>query len=195
MRQSTLSKHDALLIVDVQKDFLPGGALAVPEGDKIIPVLNRYIELFRRQGLPIITTRDWHPRDHCSFKAQGGPWPPHCVADTEGAAFASALALPVDSIVISKGGSAEKEAYSGFQGTDLAHLLKEKGVSRLYIGGLATDYCVLNTVLDALAQGFRVKVLRSAVRAVNVEPGDEQKALSEMSRRGAQIGDESLLQE
>lgn len=195
MDQSTLGKHDALLIVDVQKDFLPGGALAVPEGDKIIPVLNRYIELFRRQGLPIIATRDWHPPDHCSFKAQGGPWPLHCVADTDGAAFSSALALPADAIVISKGGSAEKEAYSGFQGTDLAHRLKEKGVSRLYIGGLATDYCVLNTVLDALAQGFRVKVLRNAVRAVNVDPGDEQKALSEMSQRGAKIVDESLLQE
>src|SRR5881397_2095449 len=150
---------DALILVDVQNDFLPGGSLAVPHGDEVIPKLNRYITMFVERALPIYATRDWHPPDHCSFTAQGGPWPPHCVAGTPGAAFAGALGLPRDATIVSKARSSEADAYSGFQGTDLADQLRGAGVKRLFIGGLATDYCVLNTVKDARAQGFEVMLL------------------------------------
>jgi len=177
---------DALIIVDVQQDFLPGGALPVDGGDRIIPVLNRYIERFRRLGLPIVATRDWHPPNHCSFLTQGGPWPPHCVAGTPGARFSETLQLPQDTIIISKASDPEQEAYSGFQHTDLESRLRRMGVKRLFIGGLATDYCVLNTVREALARGFEVFLLTDAIRAVNASPGDEQKALQEMQRLGVQ---------
>ena len=178
---------DALIVVDVQNDFLPGGALAVPHGDEVIPVLNEWIDRFRAAGLPIVATRDWHPPDHCSFSPQGGPWPVHCVAGTHGAAFAPGLRLPPDTIVISKATRSDREAYSGFQGTELAERLRELGVRRIYVGGLATDYCVLNTVRDALREGFDVIVLRDAVRAVDVQPGDGERALAEMERLGARI--------
>lgn len=177
---------DALLIVDVQNDFLPGGSLAVAEGDQVVGALNDYISIFSRQGLPIYATRDWHTPDHCSFKAQGGPWPPHCVAGSPGAEFAPDLRLPAESVtVISKGTLQDKDAYSGFEGTDLAERLRSAGVKRLFIGGLATDYCVLNTVRDALREGFAVQLLRDAIRAVNVQPDDGAKAIAEMCRQGA----------
>lgn len=176
---------DALLVVDVQNDFLPGGKLGVRDGDAVVPVLNRYIEAFAEQGLPIVYTRDWHPQDHCSFQAQGGPWPVHCVAETDGAAFAPELVRPDDAIVISKADSAQSDAYSGFEGTELASKLRERGVNRVFVGGLTTDYCVLNTVKDALAQGFDVYFLEDAIRAVNVEPDDGPNAIAEMLERGA----------
>lgn len=176
---------DALLVVDVQNDFLPGGALGVPEGDRVVPVLNRYIARFAEAGLPVIATRDWHPPGHCSFAERGGPWPPHCVAGTPGAAFAPGLALPPDAIVVSKAETPERDAYSGFQGTGLAGRLKEMGVERLFIGGLATDYCVLATVKDARSAGFAVVLLTDAVRAVNVKPGDGARAEAEMEAAGA----------
>lgn len=176
---------DALLIVDVQNDFLPGGSLAVTEGDQVVPVLNHYIAMFGEAGLPLYATRDWHPTDHCSFVAQGGPWPPHCVAGTEGAAFAPGLQLPDDIIVISKDTGRDDNTYSGFQQTDLAERLRAQGVGRLYIGGLATDYCVLNTVKHALEAGFEVLLLEDAIRAVNVEPDDGERALNEMREGGA----------
>jgi len=176
---------DALLIVDVQNDFLPGGSLAVPEGDRVVPVLNRYIRDFTAAGLPVYATRDWHPEGHCSFAAQGGPWPPHCRAGTRGAAFAPGLKLPEGAVVISKADTVEKDAYSGFQGTDLAERLQAAGVRRLFVGGLATDYCVLNTVRDALAAGFGVVLLEDAIRAVDVKPGDGARAEAEMVRAGA----------
>ncbi len=176
---------DALILVDVQNDFLPGGALAVPEGDEVIPVLNRWIAAFREQDLPIYATRDWHPRDHCSFEAQGGIWPPHCVADTDGARFAPGLDLPPEAVVIAKATTPEKDAYSGFEGTDLAQRLRDRGSTRLFIGGLATDYCVLNTVRDGLAEHFAVMLLSDAIRAVNVEPDDGARAEAEMRRLGA----------
>ncbi|BCX82225.1 nicotinamidase/pyrazinamidase [Methylomarinovum caldicuralii] len=182
-----LQDHDALLIVDVQKDFLPGGALPVPEGDEVVPVLNRYIERFTRRGLPVFATRDWHPPNHCSFRDQGGPWPPHCVAGTKGAEFADGLRLPEDTVIVSKATGPEREAYSGFEGTDLAARLKDLGIRRLFVGGLATDYCVLNTVRDAIRHGFEVFLLTDAVRAVNVHPEDERKALEEMRRLGARF--------
>ncbi len=185
---------DALLIVDVQNDFLPGGALAVPEGDAVIAPLNRMIDRFRARGLPVIATRDWHPANHCSFTSQGGPWPPHCVADTPGAAFAPALRLPDDAVIISKATNPDADAYSGFQGTDLAAKLRELGVGRLFVGGLATDYCVLHTVLDALEAGFDVTLLRDAVRAVNLRPDDGAQAIQRMREAGADVADtESLL--
>lgn len=176
---------DALLIVDVQNDFLPGGALPVPEGDAVVPVLNRWIERFTARRLPVYATRDWHPPNHCSFREQGGPWPPHCVAGTEGAAFAPGLKLPPDAVIVSKATEPDREAYSGFQGTDLAERLRAQGVRRLFVGGLATDYCVLSTVRDALREGFEVVLIEDAVRAVDVQPGDGARALEEMRRLGA----------
>lgn len=182
-----LHATDALILVDVQNDFLPGGALAVPGGDQVVPVLNAYIERFAAKALPIFATRDWHPPDHCSFRPRGGPWPPHCVAGTPGAQFAQGLKLPEGAQIISKATEPDREAYSGFDGTDLKTRLKQQGIKRLFIGGLATDYCVLNTVKDALRLGFEVLLLRDAVRAVNVHPDDEQKALDEMRRLGARF--------
>ncbi len=180
-----LKPGDALVIVDVQNDFLPGGALPVPEGDRVVPVLNEYIHHFRAAGLPIVATRDWHPPDHCSFQAQGGPWPPHCVQGTPGADFAPGLELPEDALIVSKATKPDQEAYSGFQDTDLDARLREMGVRRLFIGGLATDYCVKQTVLDALRLGYRVYLLTDAIRAVDVQPGDGDAAIDEMLRAGA----------
>ncbi|MCI0540632.1 MAG: isochorismatase family protein [Verrucomicrobiales bacterium] len=182
---TTPQAGDALVIVDVQNDFLPGGALAVPNGDEVIPVLKRYIAIFEAKGLPIFATRDWHPANHCSFRAQGGPWPDHCIAATRGAAFPSALMWPASAIVISKGNRVGREAYSGFEGTDLEQLLRLAGLRRLFVGGLATDYCVLNTVRDARARGFDVFLLSDAIRAVNIQPEDGRKAEQEMRQRGA----------
>ena len=178
---------DALVVVDVQEDFLPGGALAVPAGDAVVPVLNRYIHEFEHRGLPIFATRDWHPPGHCSFRQQGGPWPPHCIAETPGAQFARDLALPPGAEVVSKATRAEADAYSGFEGTDLASRLRQLRCARVFIGGLATDYCVRASALDALAEGFEVVVLEDATRAVEVHPGDGQRALEEMAVRGAQL--------
>lgn len=180
-----LDRHDAVLIVDVQADFLPGGNLAVQRGNEVVPALNRYLALARRQKLPVFASRDWHPRDHCSFRARGGLWPEHCVAGSPGAAFAPGLALPRDAVIISKAATPDADAYSAFEGTDLAQRLREAGVKRLLVGGLATDYCVLNTVLDARREGFEVLLLTDAVRAVNVEPGDGERAERKMLEAGA----------
>jgi len=182
-----LNDGDALLLVDLQRDFLPGGALGVPEGDQVVPVLNEMIALFNARRLPIVATRDWHPANHCSFQAQGGPWPPHCVQGTPGADWADELELPSQALVISKGSEAGHEAYSGFQGTDLARQLNDRGCRRLFVGGLATDYCVLQTVLDARKLGFDVQVIEEAIRAVNVNPGDGIKAVDLMLDRGAEL--------
>ncbi len=182
-----LKTGDALIVVDVQRDFLPGGSLAVPDGDAVVPVLNEYLRRFSSAGLLTIATRDWHPADHCSFVAQGGTWPAHCVQDSPGAQFADALRLPDDGLLISKATTSKADAYSGFDGTDLASRLRNAKVKRVFVGGLATDYCVLATVRDAILAGFEVFVLRDAVRAVNVEPGDGKKALDEMGALGASL--------
>jgi nicotinamidase-related amidase len=181
----SLSRTDALVIVDVQNDFVPGGSLAVAGGDDIVPVLNRYIAAFFAAGLPVFATRDWHPKDHCSFRDRGGIWPPHCVAGTAGAAFAPALALPESTVIISKATERDRDAYSGFDGTDFESRLRQAGVVRVFIGGLATDYCVLSTVRDARSLGFAVVLLADAVAAVNAKPGDGPKALAELLRLGA----------
>jgi nicotinamidase/pyrazinamidase len=176
---------DALLVTDIQNDFLPGGSLAVAGGDEVVPVLNRYIDAFVARSLPVYATRDWHPEGHCSFHAQGGPWPVHCVAGTHGAAFAAALALPPDTTVISKATSRDQEAYSSFQGTDLDSRLRAASIRRVFIGGLTTDYCVLNSVRDARRLGYEVFVLADAIRAVDVQPGDGRRAEEEMAGLGA----------
>ena len=180
-----LGRHDAVLIVDVQVDYLPGGNLGVRRGDEVVPALNRYVAAAGRKSLPVFASRDWHPQNHCSFRARGGPWPEHCVAGTPGAAFAPGLELPLDAVVISKATTQEADAYSAFQGTDLAQRLRALGVTRLLVGGLATDYCVVNTVLDARKAGFEVLLLADAIRAVEVKPGDGERAEREMRSAGA----------
>lgn len=179
---------DALIIVDVQNDFLPGGALGVPEGDRVVAPLTGLAARFAGLGLPVVATRDWHPANHCSFAARGGPWPPHCIAESDGAAFAPGLGLPAGTVIVSKATEPGKDAYSGFEGTTLAAQLAERQVRRVFVGGLATDYCVLNTVRDALAAGFEVVLLSDAIRAVDVSPGDGQRALAEMVASGAVVG-------
>jgi nicotinamidase/pyrazinamidase len=181
-----LQPDDALLIVDVQNDFLPGGSLAVRHGDEVMLVLNRYLQIFAEHNLPVYATRDWHPVLHCSFLAQGGIWPPHCVADTCGAQFAADLQLPSSAVIISKATTVESDAYSGFQDSDLDTLLYATKIRRLFIGGLATDYCVLNTVRDALGLGYQVLLLGDAIRAVDVQPGNGTRAEQEMIKLGAQ---------
>ena len=187
MKKIKITPGDALIIVDVQNDFLPGGSLAVKHGEEVVPQLNRYIALFQAKGLPIFATRDWHPANHCSFQAQGGMWPPHCIAGTPGAAFSAQLDLPPDARIISKATTPDKDAYSGFEGTELESLLSTAGVQRLFVGGLATDYCVLNTVKDARLHNYPTCLLEDAVRAVNLHPEDQRQALEEMARLGAEL--------
>ena len=175
----------ALIVVDVQKDFCPGGALAVRDGDRVVAQANRLIDLFDGKGWPVYLTRDWHPQDHISFKGHGGPWPTHCVADTPGAEFHAALKIPTSARIVSK--ADRSDAYSVFDGTRLADWLDAQGVESLVTLGLATDYCVKATVMDALAVGFRVYVASDAIQAVDVQPGDGARAIDEMKRRGAEF--------
>ncbi len=187
MKKITISAGDALIIVDVQNDFLQGGSLAVKHGEQVAPALNRYIALFQAKGLPIFATRDWHPANHCSFREHGGMWPPHCVAGTPGADFSAQLELPSGTHIISKATLPEQEAYSAFEGTDLDRQLRAAGVQRLFVGGLATDYCVLHTVKDARLHNYQTFLLTDAVRAVNMRAEDGRQALEEMLRLGAQM--------
>jgi nicotinamidase/pyrazinamidase len=182
--------RDALVVVDVQNDFCPGGALAVPGGDRVVPVLNRYGERFAARGAAVFASRDWHPAQTTHFAPQGGAWPPHCVQDTAGAALHPALQLPAGAHVVSKGMGADEDAYSCFQaraadGTAFPALLARRGIRRLFLGGLATDYCVKATALDARRAGLDVVVLEDAVAAVDVRPGDGERALAEMTAAGA----------
>jgi nicotinamidase/pyrazinamidase len=179
-----LQDGDALLIVDVQNDFCPGGALAVSEGDQVVPVLNEWIEKARARGVPVFASRDWHPPNHVSFKQRGGPWPSHCVQGTLGAGFHADLKLPADVRIVSKGEMPDRDSYSAFGGTDLAQSLRRAGVKRLWIGGLALDYCVRATALDAIKEGFEVHVVVEATRAVNVAPGDGSRSLEEVKSAG-----------
>jgi len=173
----------ALIVVDLQNDFCPGGALPVKGGDEIVSPVNRLVDSFQEAGLPVAFTRDWHPRGHFSFKAQGGRWPPHCVQNTPGAGFHPSLRVPLGAAVVSKATHKKEEAYSGFQGTDLAERLRRKGVKDVFVCGLATDYCVMNTVLDALELGFRASVVTDCVRGLS--PSKSSEALSLMEAKGA----------
>ncbi|MDY7108189.1 MAG: nicotinamidase [Planctomycetota bacterium] len=182
---------DTLLVVDAQRDFFPGGALAVPEGDAILPVLNRWAASARDAHVPVFASRDWHPPGHASFSTQGGTWPEHCVQQTGGAEFHPDLNLPKGTIIISKGTDPDRDSYSAFDGTGLAARLREAGVRRLWMGGLAFDVCVRASVLDAIREGFEVRLIRPATRAVNVQPDDGEKALEEMRSAGAVIEEAS----
>ncbi|RDD60566.1 nicotinamidase [Ferruginivarius sediminum] len=164
-----LTQGDALLVVDVQNDFCPDGALPVPRGDEVVPVLNDWVAAAREAGAQVYASRDWHPRDHISFESQGGPWPVHCVQDTEGAAFHRDLKLPDDVIVVTKGTRFDQDQYSAFDQTGFAEELKRKGIGRVWIGGLAEDVCVRATALDARKQGFDVHVVLDATRAITDE--------------------------
>jgi nicotinamidase/pyrazinamidase len=186
-----LVENDALLAVDVQRDFEPGGTLAVPNGDEIVPPLAACIDEFERRNLPIIASRDWHPPDHCSFEAQGGPWPPHCIAETAGAEFDPGLNLPDSAKIIDKAMTTDKDAYSAFEDTELHAYLQGEGVTRLFIGGLATEYCVLNTARDALGNGYDVVLLEDAIRAI--DPADGENAIRELQDGGAKISQSSEL--
>ena len=182
--------NSALVIVDVQNDFCPGGALEVYNADEIILVINRYMELFRGKGLPIIASRDWHPRETKHFEKYGGIWPEHCVQRSFGAMFRAGLLLPPDTMVFSKGMDPERDDYSALQarkdtGTSMTDFLKKVGIRELYICGLATDYCVRQTALEGLHLGFSITVLVDAVRGVELNPGDSKRALDELEAAGA----------
>lgn len=188
-----IKKTDALIVVDVQKDFCPGGALAVNEGDQVVLAINALTPRFQH----VVFTRDWHPANHCSFsddpKYVHMSWPVHCVADTEGAEYHPDLNVPDGALQVRTATDPEKEAYSGFQGTGLARSLHAMGVQRVFVCGLATDYCVKHTALDAIREGFEVVVLADACRAVDVPPGNGDKALEEMRHAGAAIADSKAL--
>ncbi|HEY3160492.1 MAG TPA: nicotinamidase [Vicinamibacterales bacterium] len=184
----------ALLVVDMQKDFCPGGALAVPGADRIVPSLNRYLADARARDMPVYASRDWHPPVTSHFKEFGGEWPPHCVQDSEGARFHADLRLPSDAIVIAKGDDPSAAGYSAFEGhtADGATLLSDlqhRHVTRLYVSGVATDYCVRATALDALRNGFDVRILSDAIAGIDLDPGDVDRALGELTQAGARMVD------
>ena len=179
-------KKEALIVVDVQNDFCPGGTLAVAHGDEVVPPLNRLIDEFLNRGLPVYLTRDWHPAKTSHFTAYGGTWPIHCVQNTKGSEFHPDLRTDPRIKIISKD-LVDKDAYSAFDETDLAAQLRAQQVERVVVGGLATDYCVKNTVLDALKEGFEVIAVEEAMRPVDVEPGDGDRALQEMQAAGALV--------
>ena len=183
--QITLLPGDALLVVDMQNDFLPGGSLAVPESAAIVPRVNSAIKRFLLKGLPVFASRDYHPENHCSFVVSGGQWPPHCVAGTWGAEFHPDLQLPESAIVISKATDAAREAYSALDSTPLATMLETMTVERLFVCGLATDYCVLFTTRDLLAAGYQVALITDCMRAVDVQAGDGDRALQSLIGLGA----------
>ena len=190
--QMSSATCSALLVVDVQNDFCPGGALAVPQGDRVVDPINRLLAAYTAAHAAVFASRDWHPLGSSHFVGQGGQWPIHCVADTRGAAFHPQLLLPDGTAVITKGQSPDSDGYSAFDGTlpageTLEAALRERNVGRLTVCGLATDYCVRASVLDARARGLAVSVVRDAIAAVNLTPGDETGALDEMRAAGADI--------
>lgn len=177
---------DGLLVVDVQVDFCPGGALPIPEGDEVVPVLNRWIAVARQQGAPVYFSRDWHPVRHVSFRDEGGQWPPHCLQDTDGARFHPDLVVPEGALLVTKGVRLDKDQNSTFDDTGLAEQLKRDRVRHLWVGGLALDVCVRATVLDALRlSGPTVAVIRNATRPVDAAAGEA--AVEEMRKAGARV--------
>ena len=179
----TIAPDDALIVVDVQHDFLPGGALGVADGERIFAPIAALAPRFAR----VYATRDWHPSDHSSYAEHGGPWPVHCVAETHGAAFDARLPLQHVHVVVDKGTDRETDGYSGFAATGLADDLRANGIHRVFVCGLATDYCVKATALDAHDAGFTTVVVADAAAAVNVQPGDEARALEELRTNGVTV--------
>lgn len=182
-----ISEPDGLLIVDLQNDFCPGGALAVPQGNEIVKGINALMPRFKL----IAASQDWHPQNHCSFKSRGGPWPPHCIQNTRGAALHPELKQEQIAVRILKAQDPNKDAYSAFQETSLAEKLKARKIVRLFVCGLATDYCVKQSALDAVQNGFSTLVLTDLVRAVNIRLGDDQKALAQMKQAGVLLVESS----
>lgn len=187
MAKSTefLKTGDALLIIDVQIDFCPGGSLPIEDGDQIVPVLNEWIEAARVKEIPVYASRDWHPNKHPSFKENGGLWPVHCLQDSLGAGFHPDLDLPEGTVLISKGVRFDQDQNSAFDQTGLAVQLRKDGIRRLYVGGLAEDVCVLATVLDACHEGFETVLIRDATRSISQEGG--RAARETMRAAGAQF--------
>ncbi len=185
MAYPELRDDEALLIVDVQRDFCPGGALAVPEGDCIVPVINFAIARARDAGSLVLASRDWHPQQHVSFQTRDGPWPVHCVQDSEGARFHPHLQLPKETVLISKGVRLDKDQYSAFDETGLEVFLKQQNVKRIWVVGLAQEVCVRATVLDGCRAGFPVHLIAEATRPIDAEAGDQ--AIAEMEKAGAQV--------
>ena len=179
----TLDAHDALIVVDVQNDFLPGGSLAVPDGDRVIPPINALMPKFPA----VYATRDWHPRDHRFFERYGGPWPDHCIAGTPGAEFDERLARRYIDVVISKGIDPQTDGYSGFAATQLEDDLRARNIERVFVCGLATDYCVKATAIDAKHAGFETFVITDAIAAVNINPSDEAAAIDELRAAGVEL--------
>lgn len=176
---------DGLIVVDVQNDFCAGGALPVPDGDAVIDPINRLAE-----QIPfVVATRDWHPSDHLSFTEQGGPWPVHCVRDTSGAQLHPKLHTSQIDAIVDAGREPEDDGYSGFEHTDLERLLRDQGVDRVHVAGLALDYCVKATALDARRAGFDVVLHQGATRAINAEQGDDERALAELREAGVEVVD------
>jgi nicotinamidase/pyrazinamidase len=182
-----LDHADALLIVDVQNDFCPGGALPVAGGDAVVPELNRWIAQAVAGGASVLASRDWHPAGHASFRARGGPWPPHCVQGTAGADLRPDLKLPGGTLIVDKGTDPDRDNYSAFDGTGLGERLRGMGVDRVWVSGLALDYCVLATALDAVKEGFETHLVVRATRAVEVKAGDGDRAVERMRAAGVLV--------
>jgi len=191
MAEPKISSNDALIVVDMQNDFCPGGALPVEGGHDVVTVLNRWISAAERTGALVVASRDWHPKGHASFKDQGGDWPPHCIQDTRGAEFHPDVQLPDDALIITKGDDIDRDQYSAFDDTGLADRLRSRNIQRVWVGGLAQDVCVRATVLDGLDEGFEIHLIREATRAVNANPGDGDRALDEMRQAGAVVEQET----
>lgn len=183
--QESLQAGDALLLVDVQNDFCPGGALPIEDGDAVAPVLNRWIDAARNNGVPVYASRDWHPKGHVSFKAKGGPWPPHCIQDSPGAAFHPNLELPPSVVIVTKGTRFDHDQNSAFDDTGLVEEFRREGIGRVWVGGLAADVCVRASALDAAKAGFEVHLIADATRPITPEGGDD--AIKEMRRAGVVI--------
>jgi len=181
---------DAFLLVDAQVDFFPGGALPVPDGDAILPVVNTLLAACHVRQIPVIASRDWHPPDHASFITQGGPWPPHCIRGTGGADLHPDLDLPPVLTLVNKATAPDRDAYSGFEGTGLDRDLRQRGIEKILVAGLALDYCVEATCRDAVRQGFKVSLVLPATRAVNIKPGDEKRAVEKLRAAGVIVLDE-----
>ena len=183
--EKSLHRGDALIIVDVQKDFCPGGALPIEDGDKIVLILNRWIGTAIAKGVPVYVSRDWHPVNHLSFKQRGGPWPPHCIQDSDGARFHPGLRVPESVIKVTKGVRFDQDQNSVFDQTGLAEQLRYDGVRRIFVGGLAEDVCVLATVLDGCKEDFEVVLISDATRPVTIAGGEE--ARRKMRAAGAYL--------